>query len=149
MFNKGTKKVILFSFKTDLDSVSAELDKLKFNYLVTDNAADQTTVNLYAKEKDCFGVVYNIAGDSVNVINCTNPTVTFAGSTSKTDMTAYLPRLAGYLAGIPYDRSASSIIFDDLDDIEMPVEMHDGEFILYSEEDGVRVVAPVNSLTTP
>lgn len=149
MFNKGTKKVILFSFKTDLDSVSAELDKQKFNYLVTDSSvvADQTTVSLYSKEKGCFGVVYDTIADSVDVINCTNPTVKPVGKTAIA-MTSYLPVVAGILAGLPYDRSASSVIFDDLEDVEMPDEMHEGEFILYSEEDGIRVISPVNSLTT-
>lgn len=150
MFNKGTKKVILFKFKTDLDSVTGELSKLKFNYLVTDSdaTADQTTVSLYAKEKKCFGVVYDVVADSIYVINCTNPSVTPVGKTA-IDMTDYLPIVAGILAGLPYDRSASSVIFDDLEDVEAPTEMHDGEFILHNDEDdNITVIAPVNSLTT-
>jgi len=147
MFNKGTSKVILFSYKTDLDSVSTQLDKLGFNYLVSDDAASQTTVELYAKEKGAFAVVFDIAADNMDIINCTNPTVTPSGGTT-IPMVQYLPIVAGALAGVPYDKSASSVIFTDLDSVEMPEEMHDGEFLLYNEDDGVRVASSINSLVT-
>lgn len=147
MFDKGAKKVILFSYKSTLDSVSAELDKLSFNWLVSDDTASQSTVSTYAKTKDVFAVVYNVAADSTNVVNCTNPSV--IDSTGATvPMLNYIPVIAGVLAGIPYDRSASSVILTDIKSVNMPTEIHDGEFILYNEVDGVRVASPINSLVT-
>ena len=146
MFDKGAKTVILFSYKATLDAVSAQLDKLKFNWIVSDDTASQETVSAYSKEKDVFGLAYSVIANSINVTNCTNPSVVKGGVTIP--MVSYLPILAGALAGVPYDKSATSIIFEDLDSVDMPEEMHDGELILYNEDDGVRIAAAVNSLTT-
>lgn len=147
MFDKGAQKVFLFSYKDTLDAVSAQLDKYSFNWIVSDDAASQATVSAYAKEKDIFGLVHGVAGDSVNVINCTNPSVVDTNGNT-IDILTYLPILAGALAGTPYTMAATGLSFTDLERVNMPEELHAGELVLYNESDEVKIAAAVNTLVT-
>lgn len=149
IFEGGVTKVISVSVKTDFDSAVNQIKQQKFNWLCSDVEGFQDEVKLYAKENKCFAVCYDQTADSMYVVNFTNPTVTLKDGT-EIEGFEYVPRLAGALAGLPYSRSASSIIFTDLKEVELPADadVNYGQFILENAEDGVRVVAPVNSLTT-
>lgn len=147
IFAGGTSKVILVTYKTTFESAVDTLKIQRFNWLVCDQASDQADVVTYAKENKCFAVVYNQLADSMFVVNFRNPTVTLADDTTKTGV-AYLPRIAGSLAGLPYTQSASSITYTDLKNVTLPADIAFGQYILNNEEDGVKVAAPVNSLLT-
>lgn len=149
IFEGSPEKVILFTFKTDLESNVDALKQLKFNWIVSDILSEQETVETYGKENDCEAIVFNITADSKYVTNATNPTVKPVGASS-VPMIQYLPRLAGQLAGLPYDRSASSLRFDDLESVEMPATIAAGQYILYYDKDleCIKVANPCNSLLT-
>lgn len=149
IFLGSPEKVILFTFKTDLESNIAALKQLKFNWIVSDILAEQETVETYGKENDCEAIVFNHPADSKYIVDVTNPTVKPVGGAS-VPMVQYLPRIAGQLAGLSYDRSASSLSFDDLESVEMPSEIKAGQFILYFDKDleCIKVANPCNSLLT-
>ena len=148
-FIGNPKKVILVQYKTVFEAAVDIIKKQRFNWICCDVAGDQADVATYAKENNKFTVVYRQAADNMNVVNFVNPSVVL---TDKTEVAGvkYLPRLCGALAGLPYSMSMSAIIFTDLEKVELPEAdyIDEGQFVLENAEDGVRVVAPVNSLTT-
>lgn len=150
-FLGNPKEVILLQYKTSFESVSETAKNQKFNWLCCDIIEDQADVKTFGIENKKFTVVYNQAADNMNIVNFVNPIVTL-NDESTTELTGveYLPRLCGALAGLPYNMSMSAVVFNDLKKVTMPESssIGYGQFILENEEDGVRVVAPVNSLVT-
>jgi len=150
IFEGSPLRVILFTFKTDLESNIEALKQLKFNWIVSDIATEQETVETYGKENNCEAIVFKpVLSDSKYIVDAGNPSVKPVGAVS-IPILNYLPRLAGQLAGVPYDRSASSLRFDDLESVEMPTEIKAGQYLLYFDKDleCVRVANPCNSLLT-
>lgn len=148
IFKKGASEIVCVRSSGTFENAVSTIKKLFFNYIVSDQASDQSDVSLFAKENKVFAVTFNQKADSRWVINVTNPTVTLKDETTAIETVKYLPVIAGALAGLPYTRSATSIIFDELETVEMPGEITEGAFILNKEEDGIRVAAAVNSLVT-
>lgn len=150
VFKGGTQKVVLVTFKTDFESAVNTIKQIKFNYICSDIAAAQEDVATFAKEsKGCVALVHGVAGDSIYVVNYKNPSVKPVGVASINGV-LYTPRVAGALAGLPYSRSASSIVFDDLESVELPApeDVDEGQFILDFDDDDIKVAAPINSLVT-
>lgn len=146
IFNGGAVEVLLFEHSEALESYVEELDKLHFDWMVSDTKTDQATVATYCIERELFALVTGVASDNMSVVNFTNPSVTMKAGTERTAL-EYLPRIAGILAGCPYDKSVSYKVFTDLKTVTMP-QIERGALILYNDEDGIRFASPVNSLVT-
>jgi hypothetical protein len=146
IFDGGAVEVYLFEHGEKLENYVDELDQIHFDWLVSDNADDQTTVATYCIERELFAICYNTAKDNMSVVNFTNPKVV---KTDGTEVGAldFLPTVAGVLAGCPYSKSVSYKVFTDIQKVVMP-EITKGALILYNDEDGVRFASPVNSLVT-
>ena len=146
-------KVMIFEFKTTLVSVLEELEKIKFDWFCSLDADNQTDIANYAKEKELFGLVYNLKSDSKWVVSVNNPSAVLAegvqlnGSSNITGLDL-LPIVGGLCAGCPYDMSITGFTLTELQSVAMPEEIAEGQLTLYNEEEGVRVASPVNTLVT-
>lgn len=151
--NHSPTKLILFEYKETLAGVVDELRKIKFDWFFSIESDDQGSVASYAKENQIFGLVYNIQADSKWVCSVNNPSavlangVTIDGSNKITGLDL-LPVVGGLCAGCPYDMSISGFVLSELESVEMPEKIVEGQITLYNEEEGVRVASPVNTLTT-
>ncbi len=151
--NHSPTKLILFEYKETLAGVVDELRKIKFDWFFSIESDDQGSVASYAKENQIFGLVYNIQADSKWVCSVNNSSavlangVTIDGSNKITGLDL-LPVVGGLCAGCPYDMSISGFVLSELESVEMPEKIVEGQITLYNEEEGVRVASPVNTLTT-
>ena len=115
--------------------------------------SDQESVASFAKENEVFGVVYNLAADSKWVVSVNNPSAVLTDGVTIKDSNIItgldlLPIVAGLCTGCPYDMSITGFTLTELESVEMPEEIVEGQLTLYNEEEGVRVASPVNTLTT-
>ncbi|WP_027399081.1 phage tail sheath C-terminal domain-containing protein [Anaerovorax odorimutans] len=98
------------------------------------------------------GVVYKNNADDAHIVNFTNDKVTYTDDRGEVTGEKYIPRLVGALAGLPLTRSAISYTFTDLLNVAEPADLeasvNNGEFVLSNDENGVKVVRGINSLTT-
>lgn len=148
-------KVIVLEYPTSnslIDNVSL-LDTINFDWIISLNEEEQQTVSDYCDEKEVFGLVYNQTADSKWVVSLQNPSAVLANGveingSSTIDGVGLLPIIGGLLAGCPYTNAATSYILDELESVEMPEEITQGQFVLYNEEEGVRVATAVNTLLT-
>jgi hypothetical protein len=145
--NYSPSKVILFEYSGNLADYKEELDKLKFDWIFTTNEDDQDTVAAYAKENKIFGLVYNLQADSKYVCSVNNPSAVLTNG-EKINGIGLLPLVGGLCAGCPYDMSITAYVLSELESVEMPENIIEGQITLYNEEEGVRVASPVNTLTT-
>lgn len=147
IFNGGVVEVDVLEYKTTLSSVVEQIDVLKWNWIFTTDSTAQTTVASYCKEKQRFGLVYNLQSDSMFVVSCNNPSALMADGT-EIETVELLPILVGVIAGCPYTESISYKVFNELKSVELPSTILEGQCTLYNEEEGVRVASPVNTLLT-
>jgi len=148
IFLGNVKQVIVITYSTQFSDCANLIGAQNFDWLVCDDANEQTNVALYGKENAVKTVVFNYAADDMHVVNFTNPSVLLDdGVTIQTGL-EYLPRVAGALAGLPYTEDACALTFTDLASVTMPANMELGQFILYNDPSGVKVANPVNSLLT-
>lgn len=151
--NHSPSKLILFEYKDTLASVIDEVKKLKFDWLFSIEAGDQNSIASFAKENEIFALVYNIEADSKWVCSINNPSAVLANgvlinNSNKITGLDLLPIVAGLCAGCPYDMSISGFVLSELESVDMPEKITEGQITLYNEEEGVRVANPVNTLTT-
>ena len=131
------------------------LDSLKINW-ITHVASTQTDIVNYVKARNTAGgataikaVVFDQAAN--DIVNFTNETVVKADGT-ETAGYKYLGRIAGMLAALPLNRSATYYTFNDLkkavepEDVDEAVE--GGEFVLFNDYGSVKVARAVNSAMT-
>ena len=154
IFNGGTSKVIVLEYAGTFASVKDVIEnQLSWNWLIGLESGDQTSVAALCKELKKFGLVYNIAADSIYVASVNNPSAKLAngvkinGSETITGLDL-LPIVVGVIAGCPYTSSISYKIFNELEEITLPSTLAYGQITLYQEEEGIRVASPVNTLTT-
>jgi len=90
--------------------------------------------------------------DDMHVVNFTNADVTMKDSRNKITGDKFIARLVGFLAGMPLTMSAIAKTFDDVESVTEPEDLeaavNAGEFVLFNDEDEVRVERAVNSLVT-
>ena len=146
-------KLILFEYKDSLTSVIEELKKIKFDWFLSTEENDQESIASHAKENEIFALVYNIQADSKWVHSVNNPSAKLANgatikNSSKITGLDLLPMVAGLCAGCPYDMSISGFTLTELESVDMPENIIEGQITLYNEEEGVRIASPVNTLTT-
>lgn len=141
-----------------IDDVKTTLDALKFNWIchISDT---QTGVASYVTERNKTGASLRIkaivsgatAPDDMHIVNLKNTTVTKKDGTEVT-ANKYLPHLAGVLAGLGMDRSATYYELTDLksvDEVAKPGEAIDeGYLVLINDYGTVKIARGVNSATT-
>lgn len=159
--------VIKVGASDEFSAVTAQLDKLKYNYVccATSTAADQQALATYIKTKNAnsptkkyVAVVYNATvTDSKYVINCLNPSVYEKDNSTAIPMNMYLPRLTSVFAALPLNRSSTYYSLDELEDVTEPeysededinTFIDDGGLMLFNDDGTVRIARGVNSLKT-
>ncbi|OOM81791.1 phage tail sheath protein [Clostridium puniceum] len=120
-------------------------------------AADYQSLADWVKAKENVGltykaIVYKVVADSKQVVNFTNPSITFKGDRGKFTGDKYLPSLLGILASCNVSRSSTYFICTNLAAIETVVDeevaVKAGEFILINDVDEIKVGLGINSLQT-
>lgn len=107
------------------------------------------------ESNDCTykAVCYNLtAPDCMHLVNFANPKVTFSDERGQVSGEKYTPSLIGMLAGCNVEQGSTNYVCANLIAVE-EVEDRDealeaGKFILYNDDDYVKVGRGVNSLTT-
>lgn len=162
-FKGRPAKVIVASVPTDSTNVVSDaitaIGSRKYNWigLAEGTTDEQTALTAYVKEqetakKSIKTVVYDVTSpDSQHVVNFTNESVTFTDGTTVTGE-KYVARLLGVLAALPLTRSSTYYSFPELANVKEPVDVetavNNGEFVLFNDDDVVRVARGVNSLKT-
>lgn len=146
------------STATDYNAALTRLNNKRFNYLAIPEiaAADTTTIATWTKskrdnDKKTFRVVLpNEDADHEGVINFTATDIQVGDRTYTT--AEYTARIAGILAGLPFTRSSTYYVLEEVDsitDIEDPdTAIDNGELILINDGENIKIGRGVNSLTT-
>lgn len=160
IFMGNPSKVIVERIRTDGDITTA-LEKLKnkqWYYLTVPQITEEetNTVVTYIKEmrlqyhKTFKAVLPNCTANNEGIIN-------FATDDIKVDTKTYTsaefcPRIAGILAGLPLNRSATYYALTEVDSItesETPdADVDNGKLILINDGTKIKIARGVNSLTT-
>lgn len=147
-----------------------QLKHIRYNYIAapTGTVQDQQDLASYIKaernnsRKTVKAVVGGVAADFDGVINfCTEEIKVATGKNTagKTTYKTYTPieytaRIAGILAGLPLDRSATYYKLTEVESVKVYEDLNDridhGELHLFDEEDGegVKIARACNSLQT-
>lgn len=159
----GAAKVIVASVPTKSDDVVAEaitaIGSRKYNWigLAEGTSTSQTDLSAYVKEqetakKSIKAIVYNVtAPDCQHIVNFVNADVTHLDGSTVTGE-KFVARLLGTLAGLPLTRSSTYYSFGDVAHVTEPADVEAaigaGKFVLFNDDDTVRVARGVNSLST-
>lgn len=158
----GPSKVIVVPVPTEsLEPIQDAITSLgyrKYNWigLAEGTAEEHADLAAYVKEQEAAkrsikGLVYNVTADSQHVVNFTNPDVTYTDGTKVTGE-KYIARLLGVLAGLPLTRSSTYYQMTDLLSVTEPANVetaiNNGQFVLFNDDEVVRIARGVNSLTT-
>lgn len=143
---------------TDYNSALAILKNKKFNYLAIPGIvqADVTNIATWIKgcrtnDKKTFkAVLPNCLGDDEGIINfCTEDN--FDGNKTYS-ASEYSCRIAGALAGLSLDRSATYYVLSELKSIKEStdpnVDIDAGKLILINDGENIKIARGVNSLVT-
>lgn len=134
------------------------LDGLKINWLVHIDET-QTDVVSYVETRNAGGpsakikaVVYSAtAPDDDHIVNFANTKVKRTDGT-EVDGYKYLGRIAGMLAALPLNKSATYYTFTDLESVtdveKIDEDVEAGKFVLFNDYGKVRCARAVNSATT-
>ena len=159
IFKGNPSKVIVERVQTDGDITSA-LDKLKnkqWYYLTVPDITDEEkeTVLEYIKEqrtqyhKTFKAVLPNCAAGVEGIVNFTTDNIKVGTKTYGTS--EFCPRIAGILAGLPLNRSATYYVLPEVESItesETPDEdVDNGKLILINDGTKIKIARGVNSLT--
>lgn len=136
---------------------TATLNTLKINWLAF-TGEGQDAVAEYVKVRNAKkgaapikAVVAGVAADDMHIVNFSNTAVKRIGADADTEARLYLGRIAGLLAALSLEKTATYYIFDDLqsvtdvEDADGAVEA--GKFVLFNDYGTVRVARAVNSAT--
>lgn len=148
IFGDGVKEVILLEYKTTFASVATlAKEKIKWDWAFSTDPDSQSDIAALGKEIEKFTFCYNQKADSKFVVSINNPSATLNDDTV-IEAEELLPYVIGVLAGCPYDKSVTYKVFDKLKSVEMPSTIEKGFLTLYSEDEGVRIATPINTLVT-
>ncbi|MFD1957322.1 phage tail sheath C-terminal domain-containing protein [Paenibacillus thailandensis] len=159
----GCSKVIVVAVASSSENVVADaitaLGYRKFNWiaLAEGTAEEQSDLVTYVKEQEAlkkgiWGVVFNVtAPDCQHIVNFTNNNVKYKTGTTATGDKFVTPIL-GLQAGLPLTQSSTYYVFNELESVIEPANVetaiNNGEFVLFNDDEQVRVGRGVNSLTT-
>lgn len=163
VFTGGAARVLIIPVAVDTEDAVVEavgrLGSRKYNWMgfAEGEPEEQTSLSAYIKERENAkkgnkAVVFNVTSpDSSHVVNFTNESITYASGVTVTGE-KFVPRLLGLLAGLPLTRSSTYVTFDDVQSVVEPgdleVAVNAGKFVLFNDEETVRVARGVNSLVT-
>lgn len=156
-------KVILYilpSAATEYTDAFKYFETSKFDYLVGDPAITETLSEAVVtwvkaereKGHNVKAVLPSITADCEAVVNFTTGGIK-AGTTSITTA-AYCSRIAGLIVGTPLTQSTTYTQLPELAEVEkltkseLDSKIDDGEFILFSDSEKIKVGRGVTSLTT-
>lgn len=161
-FKGGPREVIVERVATDATDYEAALNRLKnkrFNYMAIPgiDSSDTTAVVDWIKEKRSKdrkkfkAVLPNAAGDDEGIINLTAKDMVTKEDKEYTTA-EYTARIAGVLAGLPFNRSATYFVLDELKSIheidDPDAAVDNGELILINDGENIKIGRGVNSLTS-
>lgn len=143
----------------DYATVLARLVNKKFDYLaipgietlkVTDIVTWIKAQRDTGKKKFKAVLPNATSADHEGIINFTTAGITVAGAPYTTS--EYTARVAGALAGLPFSRSATYLVFPEVDSIteiaDPDVAVDNGELILINDGEKIKIGRGVNSLKT-
>ena len=143
---------------TDMNVVLKRLGSKKWNYLAIPELkdAEKEDVATWIKskrknDKKTFkAVLPNVAGDDEGIINFTTKDIKVGDKVYTT--AEYTARFAGIFAGLPFTRSSTYFVLDEVDSItesDTPNEDIDaGQLILINDGENIKIARGVNSLVT-
>lgn len=159
IFRGNPSKVIVERISTDAD-ISTALERLKnkqWYYLTVPDITDEEkeTVLEYIKEqrtqyhKTFKAVLPNCAAGVEGIVNFTTDNIKVGTKTY--GASEFCPRIAGILAGLPLNRSATYYVLPEVESItesETPDEdVDNGKLILINDGTKIKIARGVNSLT--
>ena len=149
ILDNGVKKVIVFRTKTNIDDVATSIKAQKFDWVFTDIVSGQETVANLAVEMKKFALCYNVAKDSIYVVNFTTPKATLQDDTVIENV-RLLPYAIGIIAGCPYSKSILYKEIDKYKSVELPEELQEATCFYKFDEDleCVKFANGYNSLKT-
>lgn len=159
-FMGGPKKVIVERITSDinLDDALARLSNKKWNYLAVPSLAEENVklvsdwiIAQRAAGKTFKAVLPHSASNNKGIINFDTEDIKVG---SKTYTAAeYCARIAGLLAGISLDESATGKVLAETESIRESLtpdnDIDNGKFILVNNGENIEVGRGVNSLTAP
>lgn len=143
-FNESTQKIT---------------DSFKWNWICSPEVSVQSAIVSYVKAKNKASahrkfkaMVYKaVTSDDDHIVNLTNETVTRKKGAAESGAT-YTPRLAGILAAMPFTRSATYFVLDDLEAVAEPEDadgqIDNGEFVIINDYGEPKIGSGVTSLKT-
>lgn len=159
-FLGSPSKVIVERIGTE-DTIDAVLERIKikkWNYLTMPDATVNETTELSAfviEQRDYFHktfklVAANAAANHEGVINFTTTDIKVENKTYTAE--SFCPRIAGILAGMPVNRSATYYVLDEVDSItesQTPdADVDSGKLILINDGTKIKIARGVNSRTS-
>ena len=159
-FLGSPSKVLVERIGTEdtLDEVLERLKIKKWNYLTMPDATELETSDLsdfVIEQRDTYHktfklVAANSASNHEGVINFTTAEIKVDTKTYTT--AGFCPRIAGVLAGMPVNRSATYYDLPEVDSIEESqtpdADIDNGQLILINDGTKIKIARGVNSLTT-
>lgn len=157
----GVRKVIVEREKTTASDYAESLNRLKnsrFNYLAipgielaeTTAIVDWIKVKRKDDNKSFKAVLPNTAADHESIINFTADEIGVGEETYPT--TEYTARIAGALAGLDFNRSATYLVLPEIDSVkeidDPDTAVDNGELILINDGKKIKIGRGVNSLKT-
>lgn len=89
--------------------------------------------------------------NSTNVVELENTLVTFSDARGEASGDIFIPSLLGFLAGANVDKGTTYLTMGNLASVTMPAdidaELQLGKMVLINDEDGVKIVLGINTLT--
>lgn len=141
-----------------LDSALAVLGNKKFNYLAVPEIASVDVEPLVSwlkskreEDKRTFKIVLaNHDADYEGVVNLTTEDIEVEDTTYSAQQ--YTSRIAGVLAGMPFTRSATFYVLDEIDSIkessQPDSDIDNGQLIIINDGEKFKIGRGVNSLST-
>jgi len=153
-------KVIVERVGTDgtIDEALERLKNKKWSYLAVPGIVDEeldTVVNFIKEQRSTYhksfkAILPNVAADNEGIINFATDNIKAGGKTYTT--AEFSMRIAGILAGLPINRSATYYTLPEVESIqesETPdTDVDNGKLILINDGTKIKIARGVNSLTT-
>ena len=153
-------KVIVERVGTDgtIDEALERLKNKKWSYLAVPGIVDEeldTVVNFIKEQRSTYhksfkAILPNVAADNEGIINFATDNIKAGGKTYTT--AEFSMRIAGILAGLPLNRSATYYTLPEVESIqesETPdTDVDNGKLILINDGTKIKIARGVNSLTS-
>jgi hypothetical protein len=143
---------------TDYNDALTRLGSKKWNYLAIPgiDSADVTNIDTWIKDKrdndkkTFKAVLPNSISDHEGIINFTTDDIKVGATTYTTE--EYCTRIAGILAGLPFTRSSTYFVLDEVESIsesaDPNADIDAGKLIVVNDGEKFKIGRGVNSLTT-